>query len=88
MAFRKSRRLRRNLRRKSRRNYRGGGEITNYIIWKRDTNPYATPYTIAYAINENYKGKLLTVNDWRELRNYDNRIYEALATMRHPPENF
>lgn len=81
MAVRKSRRLRRNLR-KSRR-YRGGGYITNYILNKYRTNKYATSHTIAVAIylEERNGQHELTQNDWTELQNYDYRIYQALSDM-------
>jgi len=84
MAVRKSRRVRRNLR-KSRRNknYRGGGWTTTYILNKYRTNTNATPYTIAMAIYlaERNGQHELTQNDWTELQNYDYRIYQALSDM-------
>ena len=82
MTFRKSKRVRRNLRKKSRRNYRGGGYITNYILSKYQTNQYATPYTIASAIYSAEKSGqyVLNQNDWNEIRKFDN-IYQELAKM-------
>jgi hypothetical protein len=83
MAFRKSRRLRRNLRKS--RKYKGG-YVTSYIINKYRENKYSTPYTIAAGLlwAETEGKRVLDVNDWRELHDRHPMVYKELAKLTNP----